>query len=154
VTRGAVLTLAIGLAAGAALTGCSADSSASTGGTPLLKVSGAFMPQPVGDLAAAFLIVTNQGGAADKLTSVTSALSDNISIHKTENQRMQEVKSFSIPAGGKLDLERGGSHIMFMNVKQPLKQGQKVDVELHFEKADPIKVELPVKETTYNPAQQ
>jgi hypothetical protein len=26
-----------------------------------------------------------------------------------------------------------------------------VSVELHFEKADPIKVDVPVKETTYNP---
>jgi copper(I)-binding protein len=154
VRRAAVLALSVGLTAGAALTGCSADSSASTRTATGLRVSQAFMPQPVGDLAAGFLVVTNKGGSADKLTSVTSAVSDHISIHKTENQRMLEVKSFSIPAGGTLDLERGGNHIMFMNLKKPLKQGQKVDVELHFEKAGPIKVELPVKEPTYNPAQQ
>ncbi|KIF75446.1 copper chaperone [Streptomyces sp. 150FB] len=166
--RRAVLTLTVSLAAGLALAGCSAESSASTsdsgsaasaastapGGIPKLQVTGAFMPQPVGDLAAGFLVVTNKGGGADRLTSVTSDISDNISIHKTENQRMEEVTSFPVPAGGTLDLERGGNHIMFMSIKKQPKKGQTIDVELHFEKSGPVKVELPVKETNYNPATQ
>jgi copper(I)-binding protein len=170
VNRRAVLALTVSLAAGLALAGCSAESSASTstsdsgsaasaastapGGIPKLKVTGAFMPQPIGDLAAGFLIVTNKGGGADRLTSVTSDISDNISIHKTENQRMEEVTSFPVPAGGTLDLERGGNHIMFMSIKKQPKKGQTIDVELHFEKSGPVKVELPVKETNYNPATQ
>lgn len=43
---------------------------------------------------------------------------------------------------------------MFMKLKQQPKRGESVPVELHFEKADPIKVDLPVKETTYNPKKQ
>ncbi|WP_442806396.1 copper chaperone PCu(A)C [Streptomyces sp. NBC_01317] len=144
------LTSALALAL--ILVGCSSGSSTSSK-SPELKVSGAYMPRPVSDLAAGFLVVTNSGGAADKLTSVTSALSDNITIHKTEDQKMMEVTSFDIPAGGTLDLARGGNHIMFAELKQQPKQGQEIGIELHFEKADPIKVELPVKETTYNPAQ-
>ncbi|MDX3853000.1 copper chaperone PCu(A)C [Streptomyces sp. AK02-01A] len=152
-TRRATFVLGVGLTAALALAGCSSDSSASTGSAPELKVSEGYMPQPVSDLAAGFLIVTNSGGTADKLTSVTSDLSDKITIHRTENQKMLMVKSFDIPAGGELDLERGGNHIMFEKVKQRPQQGQKVTIQLHFEKADPIEVELPVKETTYNPAQ-
>jgi periplasmic copper chaperone A len=141
--RAAVVAVALGT--GLALAGCSSDSG------PELTVSGAFMPQPVGDMAAGFLTVENGGGSADKLTSVTSTISDDVTIHETKNQKMREVTSFEIPAGGELDLERGGSHIMFMALKQQPKQGEKVAVELHFEKSDPIKVELPVKETTHNP---
>ncbi|MER6616863.1 copper chaperone PCu(A)C [Streptomyces xantholiticus] len=136
---------AVALGAGLALAGCSADSG------PELKVSGAFMPQPVDDMAAGFLTVENDGDGADRLTSVTSTISDDVTIHETKNQKMQEVKSFDIPAGGKLDLERGGNHIMFMALKQQPKQGDTVSIELHFEKSDPIKVELPVRETTHNP---
>jgi copper(I)-binding protein len=55
-----------------------------------------------------------------------------------------------VPANGELRLERGGSHVMFMGLKSTPKIGDKVAVELHFEKADPIKVELDVKERTYN----
>nr|WP_202462071.1 MULTISPECIES: copper chaperone PCu(A)C [unclassified Streptomyces] len=132
-----------------ALAGCSTGSDG-----PELKVVGAFMPQPVSDMAAGFLVVQNSGSSADRLTSVTSPLSDDVTIHETKNQQMREVSSFEVPANGELDLERGGNHIMFMNLKKKPKQGEKVSVELHFEKADPITVDLPVKETTHNPKKQ
>ncbi|WP_329120175.1 copper chaperone PCu(A)C [Streptomyces sp. NBC_01465] len=139
---------AIAAVCGLALAGCSSDSS-----KPELKVSGAYMPQPVGDgeMAAGYVIVKNTGGSADKLTSVTSTLSDDISMHVTKDQKMEQVSSLPVPAKGELDLERGGNHLMFMGLKKQPKLGETVAVELHFEKTDPITVELPVKETTYNP---
>ncbi|MGW3623179.1 copper chaperone PCu(A)C [Streptomyces sp. NPDC000880] len=144
----AALASVIALTVGPTLAGCFTSSDSG----PELKVSGAFMPQPVGDdMAAGFLTVQNSGGGADKLTSVTSDISDDITIHESKNQKMQEVKAFDVPANGELDLERGGNHIMFMKLKQKPKQGEKVAVELRFEKSGPIKVELPVKEPTYNP---
>ncbi|MBD0745799.1 copper chaperone PCu(A)C [Streptomyces sp. CBMA152] len=147
--RRTTLAAAIALTAGLAMTGCSSDSSDSK---PSLQVSQAFMPEPVSaDMAGGFLVVKNDSKTADKLTKVTSDISDDVTIHETKNQKMQEVKSFDIPANGQLNLERGGSHIMFMALKKKPKQGEKVSIELHFEKADPVKVELPVKETTYNP---
>lgn len=143
--RAAAGVIAFGTAL--ALTGCSTGTD-----QPELTVDGAFMPQPVSDMAAGFLTVHNSGSASDKLTSVTSTLSDDVTIHESKNQKMRQVKSFGIPADGQLNLERGGNHLMFMQLKERPKQGQKVAVELHFEKSDPIKVELPVKEPTYNPA--
>lgn len=140
------LSAAVALAGAMALGGCSSDSG------PELKVDGAFMPQPVGDMAGGFLTVTNTGDAADKLTSVTSPLSDDVQIHETKDQKMRQVKSFDIPANGELKLERGGSHIMFMAIKKQPKQGEKVRIELHFEKSDPIEVELPVEAATHNPS--
>ncbi len=146
----ALSAAAVALAAALALTGCS---SASGGDKPELKVSGAFMPQPVMDMAGGFLTITNGSGTADKLTSVTSPISDDVTIHETKNQKMQEVKSFDIPANGTLSLERGGNHIMFMELKKKPKQGEKVSIELHFEKSDPIKVDLPVEAAGHNPRQ-
>ncbi|MGC5345120.1 copper chaperone PCu(A)C [Streptomyces sp. DT24] len=135
---------------GLALAGCSS----SDGGTPDLEVTGAFMPQPIDDMAAGFLVVRNSGDASDRLTSVTSSISDDVTIHETKDQRMRKVTSFDVPARGELDLERGGNHIMFMKLKQRPMRGEKVSVELHFEKAEPITVDLPVKETTHNPKKQ
>ncbi|MFF6775737.1 copper chaperone PCu(A)C [Streptomyces sp. NPDC012637] len=146
--RTTALSAAVALAAALALTGCSSED-----GGPELKVSGAFMPQPVMDMAGGFLTITNSGDTADKLTSVTSGISDDVQIHETKNQKMQKVESFDIPANGELKLERGGSHIMFMDLKKQPKQGEKVAIELHFEKADPIKVELPVEAPNHNPKQ-
>ncbi|MEU9980335.1 copper chaperone PCu(A)C [Streptomyces sp. NPDC050856] len=142
---------AVALAGGLALAGCSSSSDDGSG-KPELKVSGAFMPQPVSDMAGGFLTIRNDSGTADKLTSVTSPLSDDVQIHETKDQKMRQVASFDVPANGELRLERGGNHIMFMNIKQKPKQGEKVSVELHFEKSDPIKVELPVEARNHNPA--
>jgi copper(I)-binding protein len=148
--RRGVTVLAIAAAGALALAGCSGSGSSSK---PELKVSGAYMPQPVGDgaMAAGYVIVHNSGGTGDQLTSVTSTLSDDITMHVTKDQKMEQVSALPVPAGGELDLERGGNHLMFMGLKKQPKLGEKVAVELHFEKADPIRVELPVKETTYNP---
>ncbi|MFD3659893.1 copper chaperone PCu(A)C [Streptomyces sp. NPDC058659] len=146
--RTTALSAAVALAAALALTGCSSD-----GDKPELKVSGAFMPQPVMDMAGGFLTITNDGGTADKLTSVTSSLSDDVTIHEAKDQKMVEVKSFDIPANGELKLERGGNHIMFMELKKKPKQGEKVSLELHFEKSDPIKVDVPVEAANHNPQQ-
>ncbi|WP_411109390.1 copper chaperone PCu(A)C [Streptomyces sp. c-19] len=148
--RTTALSATVALAAALALTGCS---SSSGGDKPELKVSGAFMPQPVMDMAGGFLTITNSSGTADKLTSVTSPISDDVTIHETKNQKMQEVKSFDIPANGTLSLERGGNHIMFMELKKKPKQGEKVSIELHFEKSDPIKVDLPVEAANHDPRQ-
>ena len=154
---------ALGAALALALTGCSSDgASGGSGGSggsgaakggPKLEVSGAFMPQPVRDMAGGFLTIKNTGDTADKLTSVTSPLSDDVTIHETKDQKMREVTSFDIPANGELKLERGGSHIMFMELKKQPKQGEKVGIELHFEKSAPIKVELPVEAPNHNPKQ-
>ncbi|MFJ9577825.1 copper chaperone PCu(A)C [Streptomyces sp. NPDC101191] len=153
--RTTALSATVALAATLALTGCSSDGSSDSAksGKPELKVSGAFMPQPVMDMAGGFLTITNSGDTADRLTSVTSGLSDDVTLHETKNQKMQQVKSFDIPANGDLKLERGGNHIMFMELKGKPKQGEKVSVELHFEKSDPIKVDLPVEAPNHNPKQ-
>ncbi|MBM7437985.1 copper chaperone PCu(A)C [Streptomyces sp. HB132] len=139
---------ALALTTGMALTACTSES------VPQLEVTGAFMPQPVSDMAAGFLLVKNSGDTTDRLTSVTSSLSDNVSIHETKDRTMRMVTSFEVPAGGALDLERGGNHIMFTDLKKRPRQGETVSVELHFEKAEPITVDIPVKETTYSPKKQ
>ncbi|ARF62991.1 MULTISPECIES: copper chaperone PCu(A)C [Streptomyces] len=146
--RRTALAGVLALTAATALAGCSSS------GEPDLKIVGAYLPQPVSDMAAGFLVVQNTGDAGDRLTSVTSPLSDDVTIHETKNQKMRKVSSFDVPAGGELDLERGGNHIMFMKLKQKPQQGEKVSVELHFEKAGLITVDLPVKETTHNPKKQ
>ncbi|MEV5607119.1 copper chaperone PCu(A)C [Streptomyces sp. NPDC052225] len=133
------------LAAGFTLTACGSDDE------PELKVEGAFIPEPAsGDMAAGFFVVHNSGGA-DTLTSVSSPLSKQVTLHSTKGGVMKEQKSFAVPADGALDFERGGNHLMFENVAQKPKEGDKVSVELHFAKAGTVKVAFPVKAATYNP---
>jgi copper(I)-binding protein len=140
------------LIAGAlALTACG-GSGDSGDAKPELSVSSSYMPQPVSDMAAGFVTITNDGGAKDELTSVTSDAAGSVTVHRTVGQSMEEVKSLDIPAHGRLVFQSGGNHLMFENLKQKPKQGQKVNVELHFAESGPIRVEMPVKSATYNPA--
>ena len=136
------------LAGALALAGCggSGDTKAD------LSVSSSYMPQPVSDMAAGFLTIANKGGTKDALTSVTSDAAGSVTVHQTVGQSMEEVTSLDVPAHGQLVFKSGGNHLMFENLKHKPKQGEKVTLELHFAKSGPIKVEMPVKSATYNPA--
>ncbi|GAA2764454.1 hypothetical protein GCM10010103_34950 [Streptomyces paradoxus] len=145
---------ALVIAGALALAGCGGSDSGgdSDSGKPELSVGSAYMPQPVSDdMAAGFLTVTNKGGAADDLTSVTSDVAGQVTVHETVDGAMQEVKSLKIPAGGRLELRSGGDHLMFEQLKRKPKEGQTVSVELRFAHSAPLKVEMPVKPATYTP---
>ncbi|MER7489357.1 copper chaperone PCu(A)C [Streptomyces sp. NPDC126497] len=116
-----------------------------------LSVGSAYMPQPVSDMAAGFLTITNDGGSADRLTSVGSDVAGQVTVHETVDGAMREVEALDIPAHGSLVLESGGNHLMFEQLKRKPKQGQKVSVELRFAESDPVTVEIPVKPATYTP---
>ncbi|MGW7330004.1 copper chaperone PCu(A)C [Streptomyces sp. NPDC054840] len=139
------LTAALSLTAMLAISGCSGEAE------PKMTVSGAFMPEPVNDkMAGGFMVISNPTESPDKLTGATSSLSDDLQIHETKDQKMQQVRSMDVPADGQLRLERGGNHIMFMGLKSTPKVGDKITVELHFENSRPVKVELDVKDRTYS----
>ncbi|MEU7581836.1 copper chaperone PCu(A)C [Streptomyces sp. NPDC041068] len=147
---------AIALAAALTLAGCNDDSGAKDSATkakPELKVSGAYIPEPtMNDMAAGFFTLTNKGGA-DELTSATSDIAGSITLHSTKGGAMKEEKSFKVPANGHLDFASGGNHLMLEKLKRKPKQGEKVEMTLHFRKSDPITVEVPVEAATYKPEQ-
>ncbi|MFF7388871.1 copper chaperone PCu(A)C [Streptomyces scabiei] len=134
-----------------ALTGCgSADPS--SGSAAQLSVKAAYMPQPVTDsMAAGYLVIENDGGTADELTSVTSDLARDVTVHETTGQSMREVGGLKVPADGELVLETGGNHLMFENLKRKPKEGETVSLRLNFTKSEAITVEMPVKSATYQP---
>ncbi|PNG23119.1 copper chaperone PCu(A)C [Streptomyces cahuitamycinicus] len=145
---------ALVIAGALALAGCGGSDSGvdSDSGKAELSVGSAYMPQPVSDgMAAGFLTVTNKGGAADDLTSVTSDIAGQVTVHETVDGAMREVKSLKIPADGRLELKSGGDHLMFEQLKRKPKEGQTISVELHFAHSGPMKVEMPVKPATYTP---
>ncbi|MFC5957707.1 copper chaperone PCu(A)C [Streptomyces sp. NPDC005774] len=144
---------AVAVAGVLTLAGCggSDPDSSGSGGEADLSVGSAYMPQPVSDMAAGFLVISNKGGAADRLTSVSSDAADRVTVHETVDGAMREVDALDIPAHGSLVLESGSNHLMFEQLTRQPKQGQKVSVELRFAHSDPVTVEIPVKPATYTP---
>ncbi|WP_149830465.1 copper chaperone PCu(A)C [Streptomyces tailanensis] len=133
------------------LTGCgSSDSSGSSAAK--LSVESAYMPQPVTDsMAAGYLVIKNTGGTADELTSVTSDLAQDVTVHETTGQSMREAAALKVPAGGELVLASGGNHLMFENLKRKPKEGETVSLRLNFTTSKAVTVEMPVKSATYQP---
>ncbi|MFJ7151204.1 copper chaperone PCu(A)C [Streptomyces sp. NPDC100445] len=146
--------LAAGTLAGAlALTGCSGSGSASAPDRAELSVDSAYMPQPVSaDMAAGFLTITDKGGAGDELTSVSSDIAGQVTMHSTQGGAMTEKSSFTVPAHGRLVFRSGGNHLMFEKLRRAPKQGQTVTVRLTFARSGHLTVEMPVEPATYHPS--
>lgn len=98
---------------------------------------------------AAFLTVKNSGNAADRLVGAKSDASARVELHTHKNvdgvMQMRPVESIAVPAGGMAVLKPGGDHVMFMGLKKPFVEGEKIPVTLVFEKTGEVKIEVPVK---------
>ncbi|MCQ8190601.1 copper chaperone PCu(A)C [Streptomyces rugosispiralis] len=154
IRKAAAVVLTFGLSA--ALAACGSDDGGGDGGdhkaAPKLSVSGAYVSQPpLDDMAAGYLTVRNAGGGADKLTSVTTPLASEVTLHTTEGTRMKQVSSLDVPADGRVQLTSGGDHLMLTNLTHRPKVGEKVSFTLHFATSDPIEIKVPVEPTTYRP---
>lgn len=105
---------------------------------------------PMSKSGAAFLVIENHSDTDDRLIKAASNVADRVELHthKADGNgvmQMLEVKEgFTVPAHGMHALKRGGDHVMFLGLRQPLKDGDMVEVTLTFEKAGEITVEIPV----------
>lgn len=93
---------------------------------------------------AAYMVIENQGGASDKLLSVSSDVAQFIEVHKTEMQdgvmRMMPVEFIEIPANSRVELKPGGFHIMLIGLKRDLVPGDEINLILNFEIAGEVPV--------------
>ncbi|MDI2131903.1 copper chaperone PCu(A)C [Yinghuangia seranimata] len=122
-----------------------ARSSDASTGAPKLRVVDPYIPQPAKQgTAAGYLVVQNDGDAADRLLSVSTPLTASAGLHQTSGNSMSKVDAVDVPAHGKGVLARGGTHIMFEDVTKTLKKGDTVTLTLTFEKSGPITVQVPV----------
>ncbi|THA25537.1 copper chaperone PCu(A)C [Streptomyces sp. RKND-216] len=151
----ASLALTGALALGACSTGTSAQAGhgGDTGHEQGLQVTGAYMPAPLmTDMAGGYFVVRNHGPKDDRLTEVTSGLAESVDMHRTVDGQMQRVDSLPVPADGKLELRRGGNHLMFHDLDRKPAEGDTVRMKLHFAHHDPVTVEVPVKATHHDPS--
>ena len=107
---------------------------------------------PGAKIAAGYMTIRNASRTPDKLMSASSPAADKVQTHVTVKDgdifRMREVKGYDIPAGGAFELKPGGAHLMLVNIKAPLKEGDKVPLTLRFERAGELKTELRVGRLT------
>lgn len=103
---------------------------------------------PGAAVGGGFLMLEN-AGADDKLVGASSPVSAKVEFHSMsmENNvmRMREVPAIDLPTGKRVELRPGGLHIMFIDLKAPLKAGESFPVRLRFEKAGEVEVTFKVE---------
>jgi uncharacterized protein YcnI/copper(I)-binding protein len=100
-------------------------------------------------IAGGYLKITNNGKSSDRLVGATSAGANHVEIHEMSMtdgvMKMRPLADgLTIKPGETVELRPGGFHIMFMDIKQPLKQGDTLKATLAFEKAGKLDVSFNV----------
>jgi periplasmic copper chaperone A len=96
-------------------------------------------------VAGGYLKLTNNGTAADKLLGATTDIAGRVEVHEMAMDgnvmRMRPLNAgLEIKPGQTIEFSPGGFHIMFMNLKRQLKQGETIKATLKFEKAGTVDV--------------
>ncbi|WP_414472596.1 DUF1775 domain-containing protein [Microvirga sp. M2] len=97
-----------------------------------------------------YVRITNAGPEADRLTGGTFPGASRVEVHEMsmdgDVMRMKPIQGgLEIKPGATVELKPGGNHLMFMDLKEPLKEGQTVKGTLTFEKAGKVEVEYAVR---------
>jgi periplasmic copper chaperone A len=97
-------------------------------------------------VGGAYLKITNAGGEADRLIGGSLPIATSVEVHEMSMtdgvMRMRKLeKGLEINPGQTVELKPGGYHIMFMGLREGLKQGQPIKGTLVFEKAGTVEVE-------------
>jgi copper(I)-binding protein len=100
-------------------------------------------------IGGGYVEIKNNGAVADRLTSGSVSVAKRLQIHRTTIEdgvaKMREVTAgVEIKPGETIKFEPGESHLMFVNLMQPLHEGDKVRGTLTFEHAGTIDIEYAV----------
>ncbi|WP_104990159.1 copper chaperone PCu(A)C [Deinococcus sp. NW-56] len=112
------------------------SSSPSTGRLPLTVQGASVIAVPPGATeTSAGMTLRNPGKTPVVLTSARSSAAGHVMLMTTRRDAqgrvgMSAVKSLTVPAGGQLALKPGGDHLMLMDLKRPLKPGERVPLVL------------------------
>lgn len=91
-----------------------------------------------------FLTITNTGTEADRLMGGSAVISGLFELHEMTMidgvMRMRAMKGLEIKPGETVTLRPGSYHVMFMDLKQQIKEGAPVKGTLVFERAGKVEV--------------
>ena len=108
---------------------------------------------PGAKVAGGYMLIRNQGTAADRLIGASAPAAAarvelHVHLHEGGVIKMREVAGYDVPAKGSFELKPGGAHLMFMAIKRPFREGERIPVRLRFEKAGELDAEFHVGRLT------
>ncbi len=101
-------------------------------------------------VAGGYMTITNNGTDPDHLVGGSFEAAGKMEIHEMTMEggimRMRPLPNgLEIKPGQTVTLEPSGNHVMFVGLKQQLKQGASVKGELRFDKAGTVEVDYKVE---------
>lgn len=104
---------------------------------------------PSAKMGGVFLSVNNLSKEGDTLLKAESDVAEQAELHQMSMvdgvMKMRQVANITVPASGEVKLAPGGLHIMLINLKAPLKEGEKIPLKLTFAKAGTVEVKVRVE---------
>lgn len=110
------------------------------------------MAPPGAKATGAFMIIKNAGDKDAQLVNANTQSANITELHNHINDngvmRMRQVKEIAVPAKGEAVLKPGGYHVMLIDMKAPLKEGDHVVIKLGFADGSSKEVHAPVTKST------
>jgi copper(I)-binding protein len=100
-------------------------------------------------VAGAYMVIRNKGSEPERFVGGSSEVAGRVEVHKMEMEggvaKMRPAKGgLEIKAGESVELKPGSFHVMLMDLKRPLEEGQKIKGTLEFQKSGKVEVEFEV----------
>jgi copper(I)-binding protein len=100
-------------------------------------------------VAGGYLTIENKGAVPDRLIGGTVEVAARVEVHEMAmNNGVMTMRplapGLAVEPGKTVKLAPGGYHLMMLELKAPLKQGDKLPVTLQFEKAGKVQVSFDV----------
>lgn len=119
------------------------------GGEPDIKLSNAWARPTRGDApGAVYVTIENKGEADDRLTGAFTDHAAMAMVHQNELvngvARMRMAGEINIPAGNRIQMVPGGTHVMLEGLRAPLKTGDRFNLVLKFRKGGDKAVKVTV----------
>jgi len=97
-----------------------------------------------------YLTIENKGSAPDRLIGGSAEVSDKVQVHEMAvNNGVMTMRPLDqglvIEPGKTVKLAPGGYHLMLLDLKNPLKQGEKLPITLEFERAGKVSLSLDIQ---------
>jgi copper(I)-binding protein len=101
-------------------------------------------------IGGGYITIENMGTAPDRLIGGSADIAGSVQVHEMSMDggvmKMRPLdKGLAIEPGKTVKLAPGGYHLMMMDLKSPLKKGDKLPITLEFEKAGKVQVSLDVE---------
>ena len=83
-------------------------------------------------------VITSQQAA--KLIGASCSCAKTVELHSMVHEggmmKMRQVDAIDLPAGKAVDLGAAGYHLMLIGLKEPVKEGKKIELQLQLRQAD------------------